>query len=594
MKGIALILALAVATSTASAQVRDSTARADTSVVPIAAADSVPKDTIKAPLAQAPLPSFRDAGGTWRWEREDIFRSGATTLAELLDVIPGYVTYSASAIAPAVGNYLGSFGRVRVFVDGLEIDPIDSRMGGMLDLSFIQLWLLETVVVERAAGELRVHLRTWTDRRTSADTRIDVATGDLKTNSFRGYYAKRFKHGEALQIGAQQWSMDDQRTIDGDVVTVFGRAGWASGNWKFDAMLARSRRQASGQERSDEEDTRPVLTPQQLRETQTYARFGYGDPDVGSWLQLMAGRFELEETSPKRPGGAVDGLPRDSVDTTAVRTQFVLSGGSRRGGLHGDGALRLRRVEGKQYLSPSVRLGYDRGWLSASVYGEQAVDDSLQRIDGALTVRPFDFLALGIAASRSSSTESTDPRPTSLAVRAEAGLRLGRTWLTGGVIRLDTTRTLAPTVFDTGYVDFAGGERTGIFGGIRGKFWRDVGLDITATRWNDEDEAYLPQYVVQSKLYLDTWWLSRFPTHNFRILAAVQHEYRTEAAFPIAGAALQTDQYRWWGTLLELRLYDAAIWWQFRNLQNGPFIRIPGFEMPPATNFYGIRWSFIN
>ena len=57
---------------------------------------------------------------------------------------------------------------------------------------------------------------------------------------------------------------------------------------------------------------------------------------------------------------------------------------------------------------------------------------------------------------------------------------------------------------------------------------------------------------------------------------------------------LLSDQFRSLSALLEIRLYDAAVFWQFRNAQNAEFMTVPGFQMPRAMNLYGVRWNFLN
>jgi hypothetical protein len=129
---------------------------------------------------------------------------------------------------------------------------------------------------------------------------------------------------------------------------------------------------------------------------------------------------------------------------------------------------------------------------------------------------------------------------------------------------------------------------------LRGPIWKAVGLNVVATKW--DSVAYLPKYQVRSELYASTSWLSRFPQGNFHVLASVAHEYRTRVSFPVVEDALvqTTPQYRVISTLFELRLYDAVISWQYRNILGAIYQRVPGFTAPRAINFYGVRWDFFN
>ena len=144
---------------------------------------------------------------------------------------------------------------------------------------------------------------------------------------------------------------------------------------------------------------------------------------------------------------------------------------------------------------------------------------------------------------------------------------------------------------------FDAGRRTATFVQVRGPVWEAVGLDVTATQWSQKDQPYLPELQVRSEVYFRTNWLSKFPQGNFGILASVAYEYRSRVWFPRAETPSATDfssQYQTISTLLELRLYDAWISWQYRNVTGEIYSVVPGFQMPRLINFYGVRWNFFN
>jgi hypothetical protein len=104
----------------------DSAAARDTANVRQDTTKAPPKDTIKAPLAHSEAAVLPEAGGGYRWSRDALFASGALTLAELLDRIPGATAFATSWIAsPQTVSYVGDPKRVRVFLDGLEIDALN-------------------------------------------------------------------------------------------------------------------------------------------------------------------------------------------------------------------------------------------------------------------------------------------------------------------------------------------------------------------------------------------------------------------------------------------------------------------------------------
>jgi hypothetical protein len=586
-------------------------------------------DTIKAPLATAEVPPDIEIASRYRWNREQLFSSGALTLGELLGRVPGMTAYASGWIAtPHTNTYLGDFGRVRVFYDGVEIDPLDvsmgrrrpcpeegfcaPRSGAMLDLSSIPIWTVEEIVVERAAEEVRVHLRSWRVDRTPPYTRVDVSTGDLSTNSYRGFFGRRFANGAALQLGAQQYSTQDPRAGgDGDLLDVVGRIGWAKKEWSVDAVALRTRRSrteqlsCSGVENGNcsipfpelPEGTQfPSISGLDATRSDAYVRVSYGSPERARWLQIIAATSRFAETNEKTAttGTGTEPFIGDTVDTTASRAQYVVTGGTRLAGASVSGTARLRVFNGAWYLSPSGRVGFERGALAVSGFAEHQVDDSTLRVDVSARVSPFRRVSFAAAVGRSSPTRTAD-RPTTLAYRGEAGVRVGRLWVTGGVMSIDTTNVPAPVVYDTAFRSFAAGQRTGTFATLRGPIWKAVGLDVSATKWT-ANQPYLPEVQVRSELYLDTSWLSRFPQGNFHILASVSHEYRSSVWFPreTATAADLSSQYQVVSTLLELRLYDASISWQYRNVTGEIYAVVPGFQMPRLTNYYGVRWNFFN
>jgi hypothetical protein len=246
------------------------------------------------------------------------------------------------------------------------------------------------------------------------------------------------------------------------------------------------------------------------------------------------------------------------------------------------------------YVSASVRAAavYER--LTASVHAEQRMLDSNRTIDATVRVTPLPFLALSATVGQTAPVSSAE-RPTTIAGRAEAGVRLGRVWFTGGALMRDTALLVAPIAFDTAFQPISEGRLTGTFATIRGKFLGDLGLDVVGVRWNTEG-FYRPQYQTRSQLYIDTQWRSSVPSGNLNILAAVTHEYRSRTFFPVAAPGIPeaSDVYRTWGLLLEVRILRAVLSYQFRNILGFPYEQVPGYLMPRQTNFYGVRWNFVN
>jgi hypothetical protein len=216
----------------------------------------------------------------------------------------------------------------------------------------------------------------------------------------------------------------------------------------------------------------------------------------------------------------------------------------------------------------------------------------VQRLESGATVTLGGRFAVSGMVSQFSPIEGLDA-PTSLALRGEVGMRTGRAWLTGGLVRRDTSFLPAAIAFDSTFLAGQQGGSTGLFATLRGKFYRDVGIDVSAVRYESAG-IYRPQYETRARLYLDTDMRAKFPSGNLNILLAITHDYRSQALFPIASGFLESSQYRVWTAELELRLLTATITFQYRNFLGAEYQQVPGFTMPSITSFYGIRWNFIN
>ena len=95
--------------------------------------------------------------------------------------------------------------------------------------------------------------------------------------------------------------------------------------------------------------------------------------DSPFWLQLIAATSQFAETNEKTPvtTTVVDAetlFVGDTVDTTATRTQYIVTGGAKLFGASISATGRLRLFNSLWFLTPAVRIGYERGMLSVSAY----------------------------------------------------------------------------------------------------------------------------------------------------------------------------------------------------------------------------------
>ncbi|HEY9450191.1 MAG TPA: Plug domain-containing protein [Gemmatimonadaceae bacterium] len=558
----------------------------------------VPKDTIKAPLAHAPLPSLVGALTQYHWNRESLFASGALTLLDLLSQVPGVTTFRSGWLgSPQFAAYMGNPARVRVFYDGVEIDPLDPRDGGVLDMATVPLWSLEEISVERGADEIRVYLRSWRVSRTETNTRIDVLTGDLGTNIYHAFYGKRFGNGLALQLGGQQYGTSESPTIGGgSELALMGRLGWAKGSWSVDAFATRSSRTR------DEQDVQRLVpggvTRQERTRTDAYVRAGYGDPDsTGAWAQLMVASESFDEHTPFR-ATAPTFAPLDTADTTRSGTQYVATAGITRGSLRLSAAERYHVLDDGNLSSLSGRLTYDRPLVALSLYAEYRGPDTTSTEEASIRFTPLSFLALsGTAARRHGGTSSSD----GIDVRGEVGVRVGQLWLTGGAMRRGAQQLPALIVYDSSFVPAQGLAATGIFGTASGKIYKAIGVNISGVRWSSPG-YYRPQLQSREELYLQTNWIERFPSGDFGFLGSVAHEYRQTVLFPTTGSvesAGGSPAFAFYSHTLtariEVRIQQAVLFWHGTfGLSPQVYEYVPGLLQPRQRQLYGVRWQFWN
>ena len=578
---------------------RDSTAQRDSAAR--ARIARLAADSLKTPLARAELPELVDvARPVMTWDRSALFASGALTLLDLLERIPGLTALRAGWLStPMVGAYLGNVDRVRVFYDGMEIDGLDPRMGGpAIDLGSVQLWTAEEVRVERGADEVRVHVRSWRVQRTTPYTRADVGTGDQETNLYRGFFGRRFDRGEALQIAAQQFSTRPGR-IGGSSnnATVMARLGWARKRWAVDGTLLRtspdrgivgsgSFLDPGGQPAQD------TILPAAGSETIGYLRVAYGDPEAGPWAQAILGGHEYRFTGVAVESSDPD-VPTPNADTVRAQAQYILTGGLSWRGLRLSATERLRVLDGDTRHSPAVRASFASGPLAVAALAELQGEESDPHAEATVRLTPLRFVSVGGAVSMRAS-DGAGLTSVSPNIRAEAAVRVADVWVGGGVIRRDAATLAPPTIFSRRFETRDEGQATGAFATLRGHIWGPFFADLIGIQWQDDDALYRPRFQTRSEVYLTTTLPRRFPSGNFGLFASLLHEYRSNTFFPIENGVDVAGGYRILSGLLEIRILQAVLSYQYRNLLIENFATVPRYLLPRQTQFYGVRWDFWN
>lgn len=625
----------------ADSMIRNDSIRLD--VVPL---PNPPKqDSVKPPITRAEAPPILDIGPARIYDRAAMFATGALTLGDLLGRVPGVTEFTAGWLgAPTVVASQGDFRRIRIFLDGIELDPLDRRSQGTAPVNDLPLHALEEVRIERGADEVRVYARSWRVDKTTPSTRADIATGDQNTNLYRAFFGRRYSHGELLQVAAEQHNTQpDRRMPSTGGLHLMGRLGMTHGPWSGDLFA----------ERSDIDRApwagigNPIIATDtvpgwETRRTTAYARIGNGDPELGRWMQLLAS-VESFRGSPRTPNTFTGGTPsQDSTvkaDSTAYENQYLLTGGASLLGARLSGAERIRVAGGRVSHVMSGRASWERGWLASSFLaeGKSALDPS--RVEATVRLEPFGRVALLGGASRrgggrfnrifgnfgtspvflgangepqlvAGADTSLFTVPASYATyelspetsyRAEAGIRLHELWFIGGVMRRGAT-TLLPAAGvdeDSSYSRSGAarveGAATATTAAIRGRIHGPLHADAWAVVWSDSTGLYRPRYQTRSELYLQTNLLQRFPRGNFGLLTSIAHEYRSSSRFAQAdGSVRSVPGFRTLDFKLEIRIQTAVVSYQFRNVMQERYAEIPGFIMPRQTQFYGVRWDFWN
>ena len=608
----------------------DTTVRADTAPphIPLPV-DTVRRDTIKAPLAHAELPQTADPTGSYHLDRDEIFATGAQNVGDLLDRLPGVTQLRAGWMAaPMTATYLGDAARVRVFLDGVEYQSFDPHAGGSLDYSQIPLWPIEAVTVERSASEVRVYMNTWEVDRTTPYTRTDITTGDHQTNLYRGFFGRRFKHGESLQFGVEQYgTAPEPQGATSDQLSLMGRVGWAHGPFSVDAFMLQVRTH-----RGTITDPYSLDSLDQLDATRrdAYLRFGVGSPDRGPWLQAIAATTRYQFAGGATTVPTIIDSTKAAGDTTVSGAQYLLTGGFTRWGVRVSGAARYFASFNRAFVAqdsahdtttvqgspaadssgapavkpccwrhglfvPSVRADFNLWKFSVSAFAEGQGPDSVSRREANAVFAPFSFLRFAGAVGSERDARTPDSLLTPGYRRLEAGLRIHDLWLGGGTIMRGAVMLAAPALVNDSLTRVSEPSATATFISVRGRIWRGINADAFALKWNDSTGFYRPQYQTRAQLYISTSLLDRFPDNSFHIFFGATHEYQSATYFPVGAAGVERlPGYRTIGAQLEIRIERAVLSYRFTNALGEKYQTVPGFQMPRQSSVYGMRWYFWN
>lgn len=555
------------------------------------------RDSIKAPIGRFADPATDEIGPQYQWNRAQLFATGALTLVDLLDRLPGVTTFRSGWIAtPQTATFNADFRRVRVFYDGIELDVLDNRAGGVLDLSTIQLWTLEHLTIERSASEVRLYMRSWRADNTDPYTRVDVATGNEDTNLYRGFYGKRFDHGGVLQLAGQQYGVTSSRFAgSGDALSLLSRIGIARKSWSVDAFVNRTRSTRGIQRPTP---GRPPVLSFDGTNTNAYLRAAVGGVNSGPWAQATIASLGFKGTTD--PDRTVTATPlSDTLERRRSETQYNISAGYTLGPARFEVQDRLRALGGTTYNSVSGRLDFATPFGVLSGFAERDGFRQLTNVDAGIRLQPLPFVAVAGSVGRLAPTSESNPTVgtgssgVATSARGEVALKVFGPWVSVGMISADKSQGLAPVVYDSLLLPTGPGRITARTASIRGSLFGGLGIDAWLARW-DRARPYQAEYQSRSEINYANNFAKRFPRGDFDIRAAVSYEYRGSTSFPLEPGDIRIAAAKTLSALLEIRILRAVVSYQQRNILSYPYAIIPGFEMPRVLAIYGVRWEFWN
>lgn len=154
-------------------------------------------DAAAAPTPALALPRFPAFGGVgwdvgrWEWTAEELARLPGMTVLEFVETVPGMAVFRLGGFGRPEGlSALGvGGGRVRVFIDGFELDPHGSASYPLQMLSVIDLRRLR---VERTMSGIVVHIDTFVLDEPQPVSTVALGTGVYQTRLLRGLFSRGF------------------------------------------------------------------------------------------------------------------------------------------------------------------------------------------------------------------------------------------------------------------------------------------------------------------------------------------------------------------------------------------------------------------
>lgn len=549
--------------------------------------DSLSPDSFSAVLPplgppSGPLPP----NGRMIFDRDRLIFSGAQTLGELLQQVPGTFLVRAGWYGqPEVVHYAGQGATsVEVFWDGYALDPLGEDSAG-LDLERIPLGMFIRVELEVLPTVIRVYLISDTQTVRRARTETSFSTGDYQTNAYRIRYLNRWRSGLGVGLGINWFGTSGAPSTPGKAsdLTVWLKTTWAPSTrmgmeWEY-ARYSLNR-----------DALENVLPGRRAWRQDAFLRAYAATRDDGMGLRFDA---LVGSSSYGDSGSAVQPSIAQVAAITAYRAVWWSA----------EAAVRARDT--RVPLEVSVRgAAMPFRALSLSAYAVRRsllADRSSQELGLGAALRPLPWLALHGALRHRNAVAVpailTDTVQRVADWSAGIGFVSRRLDLDAGIEGHGAYEAPAYGTFSA--VVPAGTQAAGrtfttqlavrpaAFFTLSG--WYRQPLGATAS-------AYEPPHHTRAAATFRSRFLPSFRRGALDILVQVGVEAWSDGVMgrDSTGASIGLDGHGTVDWLLEFRLLNAVIYWTMRNSQVERYEVVPGAPMARANQRYGVRWEFTN
>lgn len=568
-----------------------------------AAADTLEPIEVVPRMSGGAEPSWR--AGIWEWDRDALQASGAITLTDLLERIPGVqaIRYGLFGQPEGVSAWGLAGGGTEVILDGFVLDPLDA---GTHDLSRIELAELERVRVERTAGRMRVELETISPSDPRPFSMIEAGMGQPdKSKMIRGIFQTPRFLGGPFSVALDR--VDSEGFNRGEPANTF--AGWLKWGRVSGSTALQFEYRQHNLERALPDGT---LGDGSRRDWVLRAR---GTPLKGLTTEAYFGMSSLDEQLGADRTAMADGTAAgddDDSDAGPERMEIQSAQAGLRAAYWSElgwsrASVRLRNQQGLPavetelsggltalgplHLSGTVGWSDWRDGASAVAWGAKA------ELGALFGFRPFAELSggrRGVPFLQDSTGAAVLTDRASLRIGSDfqwKGLHLGGAFVAQSAdsvaafgLPFDHTVGLVP-----------GGDMRGWeFTGRIPLLWEPLSLEGSYVRWiSPAPWLYTPKESLRAALVYSH---SPLPSGNLEILARVEGRHQGAMTAPtLEGTTSLVEPYTAFDAYLHLRILDVRIFVHWENLLMTPDIQyLPERAFPRQRVFYGVKWHFWN